>query len=49
MILYYSGCGHRPEEAFKETNLMISFFRSLKKPEKRFKRIVKYRRKKMDK
>jgi len=45
MILYFSGCGYKPEHAFKETNIMLSFFRSHPKPEKRFKRIVKQRKK----
>ena len=46
MILYFSGCGYKPETLFKKTSLMLSFFRSLKKPEKRFRKIYKQRKQK---
>jgi len=45
MILYFSGCGYQPEKAFKETSIMMTFFRSSKNPEKRFKKIFRKRRK----
>lgn len=45
MILYFSGCGYKPEDEFKKTNVMLSFYRSLKKPEKRFRKIYKQRKK----
>lgn len=45
MILYFSGCGYKPEKLFKKTSLMLSFFRSLKKPEKRFREIHSQRKK----
>ena len=46
MILYFSGCGYQAEKAFKKTNVMLSFFNSSKnKPEKRFRKIYKKRKK----
>ena len=46
MILYFSGCGYKPEDAFKEVSLMLSFFRSRSKPEKRFVKIHGQRKRK---
>ena len=48
MILYMSGLGYPPEKLFKDrANIMLSYFRSCtgKKPEIRFRRIVKRRKK----
>jgi len=45
MILYFSGYGYKPEKLFKKTSLMLSFFKSLKNPEKRFHKIYKQRKK----
>lgn len=44
MILYFSGIGFPPERAFKETNLMMSFIHSVKKPQKRFRLVYKIRK-----
>jgi len=49
MILYFSGCAYPPEKAFKETNIMLSYYNSIKKPEKRFRKIHRKRIKQLKK
>jgi len=47
MIFYFSGIGYPPEKHFKgKCALMLTYFFSKKKPEKRFLNIVKKRKKK---
>lgn len=45
MIIYFSGTGYQPEKVLNKTNIMMTFYYSSKKVQKRFIKIYNTRKK----